>query len=78
MIDFLINDLRPLPNDVFNYIKLNITDVYNVTENSADLEIGAGFDSYRIWIPKSQMRVDQNSDIWLTEWFANKSSIIQL
>lgn len=71
MLNSLIGDLLYLAHNHRMYTCVGVVECYNYTKNEADLEIkyNNANDSIRIWIPKKELRKDQNGDIWLSNWF---------
>lgn len=66
----LIESVQPLPHDVFNYTKIEAFDADLLTEKAV-LLIFRLKDSYQKrsrWIPFSQLRKDNNNEIWLSNW----------
>lgn len=62
--------VQPLSHDVFNYTKIEALDADLLTEKAVLLIFKfKNSDQKRSrWIPFSQLRKDNNNEIWLSNW----------
>lgn len=63
----IINQLEPLPQDVYNYTNIEI-DILKKTERALMI----WYEGRERWIPLSVLRVDQLRKLWIANWFCEK------
>lgn len=69
-IEVIIDLLNPLPHDVYNFTKVNIEPL-----KKTDKALMIWYESENRWIPFSVLRVDNNRNIWMANWFVDKEKI---
>lgn len=72
----ILNTIEPLPHNVYDYTHLYIIDFMKETKDAMLLWIKlyhhSDADSFSGWIPKSVLRIDNNKDLWIANWFKDK------
>ena len=65
-----LKTVEPLPHDVFNYTKIEALDADLLTEKAVLLifKLKDSDQKRSRWIPFSQLRKDNNNEIWLSNW----------
>lgn len=69
-----LKTVQPLPHDVFNFTKIEALDADLLSEKAVLLIFKLkGSDQKRSrWIPFSQLRKDNNNEIWLSNWILER------
>lgn len=69
-----IRTVQPLPHDVFNYTKIEALNADLLTEKAVLLIFKLKDSDQRRsrWIPFSQLRKDNNNEIWLSNWIYSR------
>lgn len=69
-----LKTVQPLPHDVFNYTKIEAIDADLLTEKAVLLIFQLKDSDQRRsrWIPFSQLRKDNNNEIWIANWILER------
>lgn len=70
LIDEIIDKINPLPSNVYDYTKIKL-----VPERITDKAVSVISESRQRWIPLSVLRVDNNKEIWIANWFQEREGI---
>jgi hypothetical protein len=68
----LLKAIDTLPHDVFNFTKLNIACISLLTDKAVELFFNVNDKKYESWIPFSQLRKDNNNEIWIANWLLER------
>jgi hypothetical protein len=66
-------NLEPLGHNVYAYTKIIINEVLNESDSAIKLRFSTKEQSGLVtYIPKSQCRIDNNGNIWITKWLEER------
>lgn len=69
----LLNDLRMLEHDVYDYKQVKLIGCDQVTPMAAFITVEVKDEGIATtWVPKSNMRIDNNAGFWIKRWFYDK------
>ena len=70
----LMNDLRMLESDVYNYQHINLLGCDQISEKAALITICVSREEgiAKLWVPKSVLRLDKTANLWVENWFYEK------
>jgi hypothetical protein len=71
-LPYLLESTNKLPSDVFNFTHLKIECISLLTEKAVELFFNVNGKNYKSWIPFSQLRKDNQNEIWVANWLLNK------
>ncbi|MBI1936701.1 MAG: hypothetical protein HYS25_01110 [Ignavibacteriales bacterium] len=70
-----LKTVQPLEHDVYNYTKVEALDVLLLTDKAVELLFILNGEKVSRWIPFSQLRKDNNNEIWIANWLLEKIKV---
>jgi hypothetical protein len=64
-----LETVKLLPHNVFEYVKIDALEAELLTEKAVLLLFNLDKEKKSNWIPFSQLRKDNNNEIWLSKWW---------
>jgi hypothetical protein len=68
----LLESIEPLPQDVYNYTKLDVEAADMFSLKAAYIRFLLNSVKRYKWIPFSRLRKDNNNNIWIANWLLEK------
>lgn len=73
----LLSKIEPLPQNVYNFIKIELLRIDLFSKGAAFLVFKTEEHTHERWIPYSQIKKDNNNNLWISKWLYNKLKLNQ-